>query len=75
MTTLLFTETKWPQSLGLRGAAWEGGGGGGRPGKDGKRFLLGESSGRQPSAANWSFGRFTAPPSTPAMVPPYSLPG
>lgn len=29
---LLFTKTKWPQSLGLRGASWEGEGRG-RPGE------------------------------------------
>lgn len=34
MMKLVFTKTKWPQSLGLRGAAWKGKGERGRPGKE-----------------------------------------
>lgn len=66
MMKLVFTKSKWPQSLGLGGADWEGEEG---QGKDRKCFLLWGGSGRQPSTANRSFARFTAPPSTQPLCP------
>lgn len=76
MTTPLFTETKWPQTLGLRGQLGGAGGEAGwkARGEASKCSLSWERWGGQPSTANRSFARFTLPPSAPAMAPPCSLP-
>jgi len=68
MMKVVFTKTQGSQSLRLGGQL-----GGGRRSGGGQEVL--SALGKFWQAANRSFGRLTLPPSTQAIMPPYSLLG